>query len=90
MADDGRVEICLDGLWSSVCGFWWNYNAARVVCRELGYDGRKFIYLPIIMSPVIHVTPYFHQHMRQNLLVGWENRYSVIWIELIAGEMKLI
>lgn len=40
MANQGRVEMCYNGVWGSVCagnGQWTQYEAS-VVCKQLGYN----------------------------------------------------
>ncbi len=34
----GRVEICVDGNFGSVCEDGWDYREASVVCNQLGYS----------------------------------------------------
>ena len=36
--NEGRVEICINNLWSTVCDDFWESIDATVVCRQLGYS----------------------------------------------------
>lgn len=34
---EGRIEAYYNGTWRAICDHGWNRNAARVVCRMLGF-----------------------------------------------------
>ena len=53
-ANEGRVEMCLDGVWGTLCGNFWIEVDSLVTCRQLGYnDYSKYFSLTIAKTKIV-------------------------------------
>ena len=39
--NEGRIEICSNNVWGTICDDYWSNTDASVACRKLGFSGQS-------------------------------------------------
>ena len=42
--NEGRIEICINNVWGTICDDYWSDTDANVACRKLGFSGQSKSY----------------------------------------------
>ncbi len=50
---EGRLEVCMNGVWGAVAHYAWTFEDATVVCRQLGFP---FECKPLSVALDINIT----------------------------------
>ena len=76
MANEGRVEICMQGVWGSICRNNWNNAESAIVCEQLGFQSEsKYLKLFLKTDEDLILGPWFWRERENNAnVVAWQTQ----------------
>ena len=76
---EGRLEVCSNGIWGTVCGTGFNAIDAYVVCKELGL-GLAGVYIDVLVTAHIILSICFRTYyIYQFIFWWWRYKYIIFW-----------
>ena len=54
----GRLEVCANGYWGTVCNDRFDINAARIVCLQLGIQENGKLRVKTLIDNIIYLIDY--------------------------------
>ena len=86
---EGRVEICVEGFWGTVCDSGWSQREALVVCKQSGFEekGRNvffFLNCNLYNIPVVDPCgdPMMYTHMGELVILNCRSHilyWCLLW-----------
>lgn len=74
---EGRVEVCYNGVWGAICDSNWGQIDAYIVCRQMGYNGAVGKYFDAC-SIIIFMFSFSAPTAQVNSYYG-DGIYPIVW-----------